>query len=199
MAKYRFRPVVVDHRQGTIVPYGQVSNLSATELSAAKAELDRMQVRSGVNCLQTLDEDGAVVTHKMLPPERPAELGLKCLRRAAPLPRASAPCMMEPAEGGSHVWASRSWHVGCAHLGNRGRSVHWPCAVRWEPKVRTRRHETPFVLDRNLSAQRQTEGAACVWHWHRSHLAGISGAHSGAGLQMGETLQDSCAMQLPVE
>jgi hypothetical protein len=40
---------------------------------------------------------------------------------------------------------------------------------------------------------------ACVWHWHRSHLAGISGAHSGAGLQMGDPLQDSCAMQLPVE
>jgi hypothetical protein len=64
MPKYRLRPVVLDHREGIIVHYGNTRELSATEIHAARAEVDRMPVRFSANCLQILDENDRVVTHR---------------------------------------------------------------------------------------------------------------------------------------
>jgi hypothetical protein len=69
MAKYQLRPVVVDHRRGMIVHYGHTVDLNAADLHEAMAEVDRMAVPTGVNCLQILKEDGSVAAHKMTNPE----------------------------------------------------------------------------------------------------------------------------------
>jgi hypothetical protein len=69
MPNYRFRPVVVDHRKGVIAHYGETIDLRATDLHQARAEVDRLPIALGPNCLQILNEDGSVASHRMLNPE----------------------------------------------------------------------------------------------------------------------------------
>jgi hypothetical protein len=66
MPKYRLRPVVVDHRMGVIAHYGATIDLRASDLHQARAEVDRLPIAPGPNCLQILNEDGLVASHRML-------------------------------------------------------------------------------------------------------------------------------------
>jgi hypothetical protein len=66
MAKYRFRPVVLDHRAGVIAHYGPTTDLEAQDVQAARGEVDRLPLGHGHNCLQILDTHGNVVTHRMM-------------------------------------------------------------------------------------------------------------------------------------
>jgi hypothetical protein len=66
MPKYRLRPVVVDHRMGVIAHYGATIDLRASDLHQARAEVDRLPIAPGPNCLQILNEDGSVASHRML-------------------------------------------------------------------------------------------------------------------------------------
>jgi hypothetical protein len=69
MSKYRLRPVVLDHRKGIVVHYGSITDLDAQDVRAARIEVDRLPLGNGANCLQILDTQDAVVTHRMLNPE----------------------------------------------------------------------------------------------------------------------------------
>jgi hypothetical protein len=69
MTKYRFRPVVVDHRKSAVAHYGPITNLDAQDVQAARAEVDHLPLDSAHNCLQILDREGNVVSHRMLNPE----------------------------------------------------------------------------------------------------------------------------------
>ena len=66
MAKFRLQPVILDHRNGQIVHYGRVRELSSRELHDAKAEADQVRLLGGINCLQIVAEDNTVVAFKMV-------------------------------------------------------------------------------------------------------------------------------------
>ena len=66
MAKYRYRPVVMDHRKNTVAHYGATIELKATDIVSARTEVDGMPPAPGVNCRQILDESGSVASHRML-------------------------------------------------------------------------------------------------------------------------------------
>jgi hypothetical protein len=69
MAKLRLQPVVLDHRKGEIVHYGRIRELTSEQVHEAKAEADAIRLLHGINCLQILNEDEAVVAFKMTNPE----------------------------------------------------------------------------------------------------------------------------------
>ena len=66
MTKYRWRGVVLEERNNLITHYGSARALKATDLNAARAEVERVDYRHGVNCIQILDEDERVVSYKIL-------------------------------------------------------------------------------------------------------------------------------------
>ena len=66
MSKYRWRGVVLEERNNMVTHYGLARALKAIDLNAAQAEVERVNYRHGVNCIQILDEDERVVSYKML-------------------------------------------------------------------------------------------------------------------------------------
>jgi hypothetical protein len=66
LAKYRLRPVVLDAKVTEIRHFGPATLLEANSIEAARAEVDRMAPPHGGNCLQILNEDDSVATHRMV-------------------------------------------------------------------------------------------------------------------------------------
>jgi len=67
MTKYRWRAVVIEERKGMITRMART--VEATDLNAARTEVDRLGPRRGTNCLQILDEGERVVSYKLLEPD----------------------------------------------------------------------------------------------------------------------------------